>query len=854
MFQKTLDNGLEVVIQPSAMANIVAIQCWVGVGSRFEEEDEIGIAHVLEHMIFKGTKKHGVGELSRLVESFGGDINAFTSFDHTAFYLTLSSDRFETGLDLLVDAILNSTFDPTELAKEIEVVCEEINQSEDGPGYRLGASVFKRFYNGTPVARPVIGFKDSVKKLNQRKLRRFHKKWYVPSNIKVVVAGNVSATHALSEVQRAFSAKFYPVPSKPKIAVSENLWPFVEIIREDIEQPRLEIGFTGPQQSHEDQVYVDIGAFILGSGDSSRLAVSVRDESQSVSSISSSIFCPNFPGIFSISALPEPDRIIESLKAIGFELGKIVSSHPITEEELKRTVVNLKADRLYAEETVNGIAHTIGNALFTDEKLDHDAIYFAKVSNATCERVTEALKRWIKPDRFQIFALLPEGFPLEEHHLYESCRDGVRSALELRNSPTSKSEIKKRVQSLPQVREFENGVKLVYRKVAESPFFSLVGVTEGGLRADGANPGISHCISNLLTCATESLDYHELVSQVESSGSVLAGFSGKDSLGIKLQCFNDDFFRLSTIWADCLLRPRFPDQQWEITKLQIEDEMRSEVDSSASTAGRKFQSILYNEHPYSHPIFGLWEKIRDLTVLDLHSWFSHYRDSGPWTIAAVGSLDCDVVLNHLEHVTKGWKPSQSRRRLTHGSPLGVGQSVNIAKAKSQSHLVYGVKGISWDHPDRYALDVLSTVLGGSGGRLFLQLRDQESLAYSVSPVLSYGVDPGAFGVYMSCAPDKVERARESIDRELTSLCHGSIDELELERAKNYLIGGHESDMQRGDSQALTMALMELYGIGFDDFLNYSKNINAVSAEAVQRVATSLWKDQEKIWVEVGQRS
>ncbi|NIP38385.1 MAG: insulinase family protein, partial [Candidatus Dadabacteria bacterium] len=153
----TLDNGLTVILEQNNASSVVAVNVWVKVGSACEVEGEYGLAHVHEHMLFKGTEKRGVGEIARLIESSGGDINAFTSFDETVYYVVIASRFAETALDVLSDAVTSSTFDPTELDKELEVVLEEIRRGEDSPSRVLSQKMFAEAYKHHTYKRPVIG-------------------------------------------------------------------------------------------------------------------------------------------------------------------------------------------------------------------------------------------------------------------------------------------------------------------------------------------------------------------------------------------------------------------------------------------------------------------------------------------------------------------------------------------------------------------------------------------------------------------------------------------------------------------------------------------------------------------------
>jgi zinc protease len=160
-----LENGLKVVLLQSRAAPVVAFQAWVSVGAADEEPEVAGIAHVFEHMLFKGTERRGVGQIAQEIEAAGGDINAWTSFDQTVYHLVLASRYFDTGLDILSDAVLRSSFDPVELERELLVVLQEIKQGEDSPSRVVTQALFSTAFSQHPYQRPVIGFEASVKAL-----------------------------------------------------------------------------------------------------------------------------------------------------------------------------------------------------------------------------------------------------------------------------------------------------------------------------------------------------------------------------------------------------------------------------------------------------------------------------------------------------------------------------------------------------------------------------------------------------------------------------------------------------------------------------------------------------------------
>ncbi|MHB8873028.1 MAG: M16 family metallopeptidase, partial [Myxococcaceae bacterium] len=185
-----LDNGLTVVFDEQHAARVAAFQVWVKVGSADERPDQAGLAHLHEHMLFKGTEKRGPGEIAREIEAHGGEINAWTSFDQTVYHIVIASQFARLGLDIVGDAVRRSAFDPAELARELEVVCEEIKRSADTPARRASRDLFATAYQHHPYRHPVIGTEASVRGFTREKILEFYRGHYAPSNMVLAAAGD----------------------------------------------------------------------------------------------------------------------------------------------------------------------------------------------------------------------------------------------------------------------------------------------------------------------------------------------------------------------------------------------------------------------------------------------------------------------------------------------------------------------------------------------------------------------------------------------------------------------------------------------------------------------------------------
>ncbi|RYF11710.1 MAG: insulinase family protein, partial [Deltaproteobacteria bacterium] len=274
-----LPNGLRILCEGWHQAPVVAMQAWVRVGAADEEPDEAGLAHLHEHMLFKGTQRRGVGALAHAVEAGGGEINAWTSFDQTVYHLVLEKQGVELGLDVLADALQNALFDPTELQREIEVVVEEIQRAKDSPASRLSQALFGLAYQQHPYRLPILGTEQSVRSVSREHILKFYKKHYRPDNVTLIVVGDMAPEALAHKVEQAFGAWESPAGPHPRKArQSEPAYaqPRLHILREDVKETRLAIAHLGPAIGAPQLPATDLLATIVGHGESSRLFDEVR--------------------------------------------------------------------------------------------------------------------------------------------------------------------------------------------------------------------------------------------------------------------------------------------------------------------------------------------------------------------------------------------------------------------------------------------------------------------------------------------------------------------------------------------------------------------------------------------------
>ena len=857
-----LSNGMEFVVHPRTGANVVSIQCIVWAGSLDERANERGVAHFLEHMLFKGTETRGVGQMASLVEGAGGDINAYTTFDKTVFYLTLPADKADLGFDILADAIFHSSFDNTEFEREREVILEEIKRGNDDPGGQMGRKIFSTIYEGSEAGRPIIGFTDEVKGFSRDTLVGFWRRWYQPENMSLVVVGNLSTEEASSLAAKYFGSHVTKSATSGSWGSGRHRGilrkPFsgarAIVIAGDFEQTRIDIALGAPAIDAPDCALIDTVSYVLGGSDVSRLQRRLKEKEGVVNAIGASAYTPNFEGVFEVSAAVDPENFSKALQGIGRELALLMCSEPVSQQETDRARAASRIGRIHREETVDGVARAIVSGLATPLKDKFESVYDQLLNDFKTDEVSHALNRHWQLDNALIVVLCDKNHAPDEGELIRNFNEGVAIGRKTLGARAAKIDHSKPVVAIHRF-EIGNGLPVVYRQIPEARMFSIAAATEGGLRGeDLKNVGTFHAIATLLGLATKTKSYDEFTGRLEDMGTILGGFSGKDSLGFEMHCTEDQVEEMTASLASAMLEPSFPVEQWESYRRETLESLKLQQDSASWICMRRLHQEVFGRHPYSLPITGIERTVREFSAENLQAYYEAWRDSGPWVFAVAGGVSADLVQKWLTKAFADFSPKKEKRTfsglLTEDlSLLGIPQKPR--RKQEQAHLAIGGHGPKWGDGNRPAIDVLINILGGHGGRLFSTLREQESLAYSVSPLHSQGAMGGMIGAYIATGTDKVDQAMAGLEREMLKISTQGPTEDEIIRSKSYILGSHEIGLQRTSSQAMTMALMELYGLGWDDFSKYPAMVKQVTALEIKKSAADFFNPEAMLKVLVG---
>ncbi|MFQ5515101.1 MAG: M16 family metallopeptidase [Myxococcota bacterium] len=829
--RETLDNGLEVVLIEDHSAPVVALNIWVRVGSADERPEEGGMAHVFEHMLFKGTKRRAVGEIAATVEAAGGNINAFTSFDMTVYHITMASRDAAVGIDVLADAVQHSTFDPTELAREEEVVLEEIRRSKDSPQRELSQAVFSLAYRAHPYRLPVIGTEEQVESFTREQLLDFYHRWYVPNNMTFVAVGDLDPEATLEQIRAAFAEakprrdlEHARMPEPPQEA------PHSAVVRRDFEQTLLGLAYPITAFRAADTPYLDLLSQILGGGESSRLYRNVKDRLETVHTIGSSAYTPLDPGLLLIDAAVDPEGIESGLEAVAREIQRLRAFGP-SEVELERARVNLLASQVYEKETMQGQARKLGYYETLGGGLEAEAEYLDRIKRATPEDIERVARTYLAPDRVNVVTLLPQKArpDLSEDALLASFRMAASRRPAPQGAKIAESIFR---YTLP------NGLRVIVKPNPTIPLVSLrIAFLGGQLVETEQTQGLSSFLADLLERGTEQRSAAQLAAEIEGIAGSLEGFSGRNSFGLSAEFLSESLDTGLELFTDVLLHPAFDALELEKLRTERLAELKRREDHLSHKAFELFSHALFGDHPYGLQLLGTQESVSHFEREALRHYYERYARPRNGVLAIVGDVDPDAFVEVLSARLAEWPDDRPVTLAPRPEPPepDAPRRAELEKGKAQVHLVLGFPGLALDDPDLPALEVLTQILSGQGGRLFLELRDRRSLAYSVSAFSIEGVDEGAFGVYIASAPDKLDESLAGLERELARLSEQPVSAEELSRAKGYLIGSHAVALQRFATQASQLSLNELYGLGATHHLEYAKRIDAVELSDVERV-------------------
>ncbi|MBN2285307.1 MAG: insulinase family protein [Tissierellales bacterium] len=395
-----LDNGLRIIFEEVKYVSSVTAGIWVGAGSMYETQENNGISHLIEHMMFKGTQKRTAANIAEEIDSMGGQINAFTTKECTCYYTKATSDFFEKSLEILSDMMFNSVFDEEELRKEKKVILEEIFMYDDSPEDYVHELLTKIAFQGNSIAYPILGDSASIELIDRHKIIEYINDYYTADNIVLSIVGNVDKDVVKGLCEKYF-AGFKKTGRKNIFEIKPTFNDIKQGVHKNIEQFHFCIGMKGFERNNENYHTSNILNNIIGGSMSSRLFQNVREKKGLVYSIYSFNSSYKLAGLFGIYSALQEDSLQEVMDIIMHEISQLKQGD-ISKEEFERSKAQLKGNYILSLENTSNRMTVLGRReLFYNEAVNPEDIV-EKIENVSYTNVVDLSKELFSTNIFNI--------------------------------------------------------------------------------------------------------------------------------------------------------------------------------------------------------------------------------------------------------------------------------------------------------------------------------------------------------------------------------------------------------------------------------------------------------------------
>ena len=805
-----LPNGLTIILKQDSSAALASVQVWVKTGSIHEDAHlGAGLSHYLEHMLFKGTSHRAGRDISATVQAHGGYINAYTTFDRTVYYIDLPSEHTHVAVELLADAVLNSTLPADETAKEKDVILREIAMTKDDPDNRLWESLFSTAFREHPYRQPIIGHRDVFSAVTREDLLGYYRARYVPNNLVVVIVGDIDLAATRAAVEKHFGAapraKLAPVlvPAEPL-----QLAPREDHRFEKVETTRAALSWPIPGLTHDDAPILDLLATVLGSGDSSVLWQDIREKRGLVHTIDASSWNPGTTGLFCISFTSDADKRLAATAAIHESLARCVV-RGFTPGRLKKALRQLVVGEINTRKTMSGQASRLGAAEVVVGDLDYSRSYFERLRDVTPADVRRVLKVYLAAERLTSISLNPESAAPRGS---KSGRTG--------GATSDFTEVRLR-----------NGARLLLQPDRRLPNLHLRFIMQGGpLFEEAGKRGATALLATMLTKDTRRRSAAKVAEFIEEVGGSFYPLSGNNTLGVAVEVLPPDFSRALAVLADAVTAPAFKPATVNLERDAQVAALQQDADDVVTFARKLARRKFFGAHPLALDAHGDEAGVKALKPADLAALHRRLCTGPNVVLAVAGDFDPRQLTPKLKaflaKLPADPAPAVSAQP---GGPAEVGDFVE-KQPREQAVVLQAFPGPRVHAPDFYVAEVADELFSGMASRLFERVREEKGLAYFIRSGRIAGLDAGMFYFFAGTQPGREGEVLAEIDAEIARVQSGGVEPVELARCQVRLKAALRQSMQTNSARAMQAGVNALQGQPINDWKNHDARVEAVTIQ------------------------
>lgn len=828
-----LKNNLNTLFVHSPGSTAATVQIWFRAGSALEEHDHEGIAHFLEHMFFKGTKTRPGAKIAHDVETFGGEVNAFTSFDYTCYYINTPNTKLPTSIDILLDMVANPEFKEEDLIPERGVVFEEYRRSIDSPGQYAFGKLQNSAFEGK-YAHPILGREDTIKNFSREQLHFFRNNFYNLSNTLFIVAGDLSHKDELIKTIENYKLPTGPESDFPVFNLKKN--GSLDIHQKETGMSTLTMVIEAPQYSDVTASSEDLAINCLGFGETSRLYNSlVLDKTLANVASASTMFMAKGGAHFIRLVFPHKNMaelLAKFTKTITYAIEEGLAADEI--QKIKNQYISSK---IYEKESIESFAFALGHSYAQNGDIKCEDDFIERIKATSPGAVNSSL-RHIFSNNVHLSLQIPKEVSLPntkvELQKFQKSLVNLKKSLTEKANPKYKVEKSKHDQQI-QLIKIKPGVSLLYRQNTMTPTFVLQAYLRGGITEETVKTnGTYHLLSSMLTKGHDKISYDKIKQALEEKSSSINGFSGKNAYGLLMHGLSESIHDLAPHFIGALISPDMPLKYIKHEKQLAARALANQKEDPVKHCFKEAQRLFFNTHPYSLSPIGTDVSLKSITQTSLTNLHKKNLKTKDVLITYCGDSSLDEVLDVLDPLFSDLAPRTPQvlkfKKITPTS----GVEKFIPFNREQTQIFYGIPCGKTGSPDNLYLKMLSTHLSGQSSELFVEVRDRQGLCYSAQPVHFAAIEGGYFGIYMASGHDKVVAAVAAIKELIGRIAANGLPKEDFERIKAMIKGQNLINVQTNEDFASIYSVPVLQAQGLDYYYKGNIEIENLKYEDFQK--------------------
>jgi len=851
-----LDNGLTVIVHEDHKAPIVAVNIWYHVGSKNEKPGKTGFAHLFEHLMFGGSE-HSSGRYIDTMERIGAtDLNGTTNPDRTNYFQNVPTSALDLTLWMESDRMghLLGSLDQKTLDLQRGVVQNEKRQGENQPyGVTRQLLTQNTYPAGHPYSWTTIGDMADLDAASMKDVQEWFKTYYGPSNVVLVLAGDIDAKTAREKVTKYFG----DIPAGPPVG-HQQVWiakmtgTHRQVVQDRVPQARIYKVWNIPEYGSAEADYLDLAGSCLSDGKSSRFYKRLVYEDQIATDAVVFTDSREIGGQFYVRATARPGQSIAQVeKELDEELARFLKEGP-TAAELDRVKAQYEAELIRGIERIGGFggkSDRLAESQVYRGAPDAYKISLKRVQQATAEDLRAAAQKWLSDG---VYILQVNPFPE-----YKTASTGAdRSKAPDTGTPP---ELK-----LPKLQRatLSNGLKVILAERHEVPLVNFTLAADAGFASDAStSPGTANLAMQVLTDGTQTRNALQISDELETLGATLRGYSNLDLSFVSLSALSAKLDPSLDLFADVVLRPSYPENEVKREQKLVLAGIEREQNNPTTLALRVLPGLLYGAgHPYGNPLTGSGtkESVGKLTRTDLVKFHDTWLHPNNSTLIVVGDTTLKEVTPKLEKLFAGWKGSSVPVKNLKKVPVAATSSIYLIDKPGalQSVIIAGVVAPPRATPQDIAIEAMNNGLGGMfGSRLNMNLREDKHWSYGVRSGLRDARSQRPFYAVAPVQTDKTKEALVEMNKEFRGIVGDhpvSGDELAKIQANETLkLPGSRETL---DSLGQSIVDLVQFGLPDDYYETYAGKVRALKPADINEAAKEVVRPDNLIWIVVGDRA